>query len=178
MKWIKTAIGAVIAVLSIGIIATSVYKMTQPTNDIKEVIFEITNFEEDNQEAQFFPISAYDDILEYSVVIVNNYNVETVQNVTVYLDDEIGDIEVLVVNSKYIFVGDLPDLSGSLDFYITPDGYWYNDGGTLDYDAVVKLVFEVTQPPQLTGSVATLILLTPLICIGGFLIYLFRKQNY
>lgn len=166
MKWIKVAIGALIAVMSIGIIATSVYKMTQSSEVIREVSFEI-----DYDEGTYSPISVYNDILEYSVI---NYKSE-VQNVLVYIDDEIApEVFIIIANPvKILFIGDLPD-GGLIDSYITDDGSWYNDGGELTYDITVKLVFEVTQPPQLTGINATLILLIPLVFVGGLLLYFYK----
>lgn len=54
----------------------------------------------------------------------------------------------------------------------------YTGSFTPDDDFTISLHFEVTQPPQLTGINATLILLAPLIFAGGVLAYLLNKQNY
>ena len=165
MKWIKTAIGAVIGILSIGIIATSVYKVTQPSEVMREVSFEI-----DYDEEEYYPISIYNEILEYGVT------------------DEYGDIQNIVlfyVNDEYSFyftVYTFPDFisfyaetdSDVIDSKITSDGSWIDTDGSLNDDTTVKLVFEVTQPPQLTGISATLILLVPIVFVGGVLLYFYK----
>ena len=171
MKWIKVAIGAVIAVLSIGIIATTVFKMTQPTEVIREVSFEI-----DYEEGKYYPISIYNEILEYAVIDEENV---VINIVSVYVNNEIVDLDyfgILVEVNKIYFMGDIPtsDNLFAIEIYIDADGNWHDDGGFVDYDITVKLIFEVTQPPKLTGSSAILILLIPTVFAGSVLLYFYK----
>ena len=169
MKWVKVAIGAVIAIMSIGIIATSVYDMTQGSGLIKEVEFTIV-YDDDI----FTPITAFNDILEYSV-IDNSNNVINI--VSIYIDDNIDtdETEVSIGLNRIDFLG---ASSGYMDSFINDDGTWVNNGGSINSDVTVKLLFEVTQAPVLSGITATLLLLAPLIFAGGILAYLLNKQNY
>ena len=168
MKWIKTAIGAVIAVLSIGIIATTVFKMTQPREVIREVSFEI-----DSIEGKYYPLSAYNEILEYGVI---NENRKVINIVSFYVNDEISDnIRVNIDSTNNItLLGDLPDLSGLIASRIDADGNWFDNGSDIYDNVDIKLVFEVIEPPQLTGINATLILLIPLVFVGGLLLYFYK----
>ena len=105
-----------------------------------------------------------------------------------------GEFENRVINVTSILINDVETLSET--FYIKYDdgtGYFLlydtNEG---DYDSilsddtlnisleaitlndVVSITFEVTQPPQLTGTNATLILLIPIVFIGGVLLYFYK----
>lgn len=168
MKWIKIAIGAVIAILSISVITTTVYKMTQSREVIKEVSFEI-----DYNEGTYSPKSVYNDILEYGVYSDAPFN--RVSNVIVYIDGEIApNVSVIIDPNRIRLSGDLPE-SGIPDSYITDDGKWYDDGSSFNDNVVIKLVFDgVILPPQLTGTNATLILLIPIVFIGGVLLYFYK----
>ena len=168
MKWIKVAIGALIAVISIGVITTTVYKMTQPREVIKEVSFEI-NY----NEGTYSPISVYNDILEYSVYSDAPFN--TVSNVTVYIDGEIAPKVSIAIEPNKIEIGGYLPESGIPDSFITDDGSWYDDASNFNDDVVIKLVFDgVILPPQLTGTNATLILLIPIVFVSGVLIYFYK----
>ncbi len=166
MKWIKVAIGAVIAVLSIGIIATTVYKMTQPREVIREVSFEIVP-----SEGKYYPLSIYNEILEYAVVDEENDVINIVES---YIN-EISEIirvnigpngELISFTIDWIFI----------DSFIHPDGNWFDNVGSLPDNTNIKLVFTpITQPPQLTGISATLILLIPTVCAGGVLLYFYKS---
>ncbi|HEY8365149.1 MAG TPA: hypothetical protein VIK84_06215 [Haloplasmataceae bacterium] len=172
MKWIKTAIGAVIAVFSIGIIAISVYKMTQPSEVIKEV-----SFETDLDEETYYPISIYNELLEYGVIekdgtitnIVSGYvNNDEIDDITMYASyfETSGTFERIFIEG-YIN-GDI-----LVSYDIGPDGDLFVSGDILD-DVTIKLVFAVPQPPQLTGISALLILLIPIVFVGGVLLYFYR----
>ena len=177
MKWIKTAIGAVIAVFSISIIATSVYGMTQERVGEEVVTFEVLTYDSGSGTVTS---GTYDKLEMYSIKEYDEFYNIIVTNVTSIL---INGVETL---SENFYMG-YNDVEGYYDLYDTNeennDVIHLDDTLETSLEAItlndtVSITFEVTQPPHLTGSVATLILLTPLICIGGFLIYLFRKQNY
>jgi len=166
MKWIKTAIGAVIAVMSIGIIATFVYKLTHSTEVIKKEV----SFEIDFDEEKYYPTSIYNEILEYGVIdedgMVTNIVSGYVNN------EEINDISMEVGISIIMFYGDItsPDGVIFIGYLIEPDGFLTNVGDIVD-DVNIKFVFDVPQPPQLTGISAALILFIPLIFVGGVVLY-------
>jgi hypothetical protein len=170
MKWIKTAIGALIAVLTIGIIATTVYKMTRPSEVAREVSFEI-----DPVEGKYYPVSAYNKIVEYG----DTGGTDTVKNiVSSYVNNEIVEIGIefatLSETEVLVFYGDTPSLDIIVDGYMDADGNWFDTGSTLTDIVNIKLVFEVSQPPQLTGITATLIVLIPLVFVGGVLLYFYK----
>ena len=171
MRWIKTAIGAVIGIISIGIISISVYKMTHSSEVIKkEVSFEI-DFDVATWEGTFYPISIYNEILEYGVIengIVTNIVSGYVNN------DEIDDITMTAAYYESTGTFDIITFYGYIDgvdiyYDLEPDGSVY----TFDEIDVVniKLVFDVPQPPQLTGNSAALILLIPIVFVGGVLYF-------
>ena len=169
MKWIKTAIGAVIVVLSIGIIATFVYKMTHSSEVIKKEV----SFEIDLDEEKYYPLSIYNEILEYGVLDENDIATNIVSG---YVNnDEISDISMYIGKSQIMFVGYItsPDGVFYILYFIEPDGD-LNNVGEIDDDVNIKFVFEVPQPPQLTGISATLILLIPIVFVGGVLLYFYR----
>ena len=168
MKWIKTAIGAVIAVISIGIIATIVYKMTQPSEVIKEVSFEI-DYDDDPLMGTYYPISIYNEILEYGVI---DEDCMVINIVSGYVNnDEIDDISMLITDSV-TFYGYIDGDIG-IFYEILPDGVLFNTGD-IDDDVNIKFVFAVPQPPQLTGISASLILLIPIVFIGGVVLYILK----
>ena len=182
MKWIKTAIGAVIAVISIGIIVAIVYKMALPSEIIKEVSFEI-NYDEYEYEHKYYPISIYNEIFEYAVIEKDTVvsNTVVVSNiVSAYVNnDEIDDytmgIPYYVSTDEYGY----PMFSGYIDgdigftYIIYPDGNLIAAGDLKD-DVSIKLVFAVPQPPQLTGISAALILFIPLIFVGGVVLFYYK----
>ena len=182
MKWIKTAIGAVIAVISIGIIATIVYKMAQPSEVIKEVCFEI-NYDEYEYEHKYYPISIYNEIFEYAVIEEDTGvpNMVVVSNiVSVYvnndgIDDFAMSIPYYVSTDEYGY----PVFSGYIDgvigfaYVIYPDGN-LSATGVLKDDVNIKLVFAVPQPPQLSGNSAVLILLVPIVFVGGVVLFYYK----
>jgi len=174
MKWIKVAIGAVIAVLSIGIIATTVYKMTQqPSKGIREVSFEI-----DPEEGKYYPLSAYNEIVEYGVIDEENFNRVT-NMVLGYANDIIIDLyffDVIIRPDNIFFDGDIPSQDGNIyvDSFIDAEGNCTNDGDIFTDNINIKLVFEVPQSPQFTGSSAILILLIPTVFAGSVLLYFYK----
>jgi hypothetical protein len=170
MKWIKVAIGALIAIISIGIIATGVYKMTQ-----EKVRVEVVTFEVVNDDPPTFSNGIYQSLLDLSELDDDGF----VTNITSM------KINGLLFTKPIVFVSDIAT------YNIMPDSTGYYDIDAIDiddtfrsagYDVVIgdtfEITFEVTQPPHLTGISATLILLTPIIFTGGILIYLLKKQNY
>ena len=173
MKWIKVAIGALIAILSIGIISTSVYKMIQSSEVMKkEISFEIVYNE------TTYPISIYDEILEYGVI--DEYGM-VINIVSGYVDNyEINDISMEKDDIGIKFSGYItsPDDDINIDYHLLLNGFLVNSTD-ITYDVNIKLVFEVPQPPKLTGSSAILILLIPTVFAGGVLLYfykLFKKE--
>ena len=173
MKWIKVAIGALIAVLSISIIATTVFKMTQPREVAREVSFEI-----DPVEGEYYPSSIYDEILEYKVI---NWQREVINIVSSYVNNEIVELFITIISdgfSQEIYVrGTIPSPDGDIeiDGYIRDDGNWIDDGSTLTDNFNIKLVFSpITQPPQLSGTNAILILLIPTVFAGGVILYFYK----
>ena len=185
MKWIKTAIGAVIGIVSIGIIATIVYKMAQPSEVIKEVSFEI-NYDEYEYEHKYYPISIYNEIFEYAVieedaVVPNTVVVSNI--VSAYVNnDEIDDftmrIPYYVSTDEYGY----PMFSGYIDgvigftYVIYPDGNLIATGDLKD-DVSIKLVFAVPKPPQITGINAVLILLVPIVFVAGVVLYFYKLSK-
>ena len=167
MKWVKVAIGAVIAIMSIGIIATSVYGMTKGRVDIKEVEFTINVTDGTYTPNVFEKFLLYSDINNDGIV-TNILETKLNGNVT-------DDLELGFTSEEQFTISSI--IYNGIDF-LNYDGIYQIIDGVFQDGDIVSFTYEVTQPPQLTGSVATLILLTPIICIGGFLIYLFRKQNY
>lgn len=165
MKWIKISIGAVIAIISLGIIATSVSGITQETVREKVVTFEVLT-------ETTITGGTYDslhDSLDYAVgvglPITFTYN-STVYNGSYILSSANDTMTIYFGNSEY--------------FNLNHDDTWFQE----DPDVIVVMVgdtfdftLEVAQPPQLTGTTATLILLAPLIFVGGVLGYLLYKQN-
>ena len=169
MKWIKTAIGAVIAVLTIGIIATTVYKMTRLSEVIREVSFEI-----DYEESKYYPISAYNKIVEYGVIDEENKVINIVSGYA--NDDNISSHTVFLEPNGITLIGTITSPDGDIDIdgFMNANGDWFDFGSTLNDNVNIKLVFEVTQPPQLTGINATLILLIPTVFAGGVLLYFYK----
>ena len=167
MKWVKVAIGAVIAILSIGIIATSVYGMTQETLKEKVVTFEIVTFSDFSGTTD---IDVYTLIDNYSVLEGNN--VINVKSIKVNNNDE-GSIIQLQDDNYAIF-------GGNYSIVIKPENVIQVDGTPtpVEVNDVWAITFEVTQPPQLSGVSLTLILLIPLIFTGGVLAYLLNKQEF
>jgi len=169
MKWIKTAIGAVIVVLSIGIIATFVYKMTHSSEVIKKEV----SFEIDLDEEKYYPLSIYNEILEYGVLDENDIATNIVSG---YVNnDEISDIFMYIGKSQIMFDGYITSPDGDIYiwYFIEPDGD-LNNVGEIDDDVTMKFVFAVPQPPQITGISATLILLIPIVFGGGVLLYFYK----
>ena len=168
MKWIKTAIGAVIGIVSIGIIVTIVYKMTQSSEVIKEVSFEIDYDEDYDYEYKYYPTSIYNEILEYAVI--DEYHMVT-NIVSGYVNnDEIDDISMLITD-VVTFDGDIDGVD--IFYEIMPEGDALN-AGHIDDDVTIKFVFAVPQPPRLTGNIAALILLVPIVFVGGVVLFYYK----
>lgn len=167
-------VGAILAIAMIPIIVTSINRMTQEKEVLKEV--EVT-IDADNE--IYTPLQSYNDISEYSIVDVNDPN-GIVKNISsVYFNDEIStSIQVGVRETGIYFSGDTPDLQAVVDSYISDDGNWYNDGGSVGGTFTLKLVFEVTQPAQVTGVGAALLNLVPILFVVGtvFSLVIFTKE--
>ncbi len=165
MKWIRVAIGVVIAIVSVGIIATSVNSMTQENEVIKEVEFTVNTAE------GIYTPNVYENIVLYSDIgggtVATNISMVKLNNV-------ITNDLVLRLHS-FGFAIYSTSQSGECGF--NPSGTINNEDAIFQDGDIVSFSFEVTQPPQLTGVVATLILLAPLIFVGGVLGYLLYKQN-
>src|SRR5690606_1076190 len=132
------------------------------------------SFEIDPEEGKYYPLSTYNEIVEYGVF---DKNEDVINIVSAYVDDEIVDIDRFYV-SRYSsntigFSGFIPSPDGDIliDSYIDDDGNWFDDASDINDNVNIKLAFEVTQPPQLTGINATLILLIPLVFVGGLLYF-------
>ena len=161
MKWIKVAIGAVIAVISLGIVATSVAGITQETVKVRTVTFEILTESAVTSGTYDLFVSGIE--LDGQYFVTDIYINDTSVYDEGYLLYDYGLIEI------YSVAGVLMDINDD-DTFVGVD-YSFEIGDT------VVIIFEVTQPPQLTGVTAILILLAPLIFVGGVLGYLLYKQN-
>jgi hypothetical protein len=162
----------VIAVISIGIIVTIVYKMTQSSEVIKkEVSFDIDiDYDEVLPVGTYYPLSIFNELSEYGVI--DEYGMVT-NIVSGYVNnDEINDINMEIGTSLITFYG-YTDSDIYLDYDIHYDGYVFN-AGDIEDDVNIKIVFDVPQPPQLTGNSAALILLIPLGFAGGVLLYFYK----
>ena len=171
MKWVKTAIGAVIAILSVGIIANSVYNMTKETVKVEGVFtYEVLTY---NDGVGTIDDSFYD-IVDFFVtddenIVTNlvNLTVNGKQSLDVVIEYEGFDI--------WIFgTIDGDDIGVFLnDDYITSDGYIGEIGD------VWVITLGTTQPPQLTGITATLLTLSILVFASAILFsfYNIRKEG-
>ncbi len=169
MKWISTAIGAVIAITTIGILATSVYSMTKETTIIDDVETSITILEGD--------VIDMDDYNNLYMLLgdVSNYSISG------YYNSVSTVFNIYSFNSTSLTVR-IPSRT-DFDLYIDNLGTVYNYGnGTDDAEVGDVITFivtnaEVTRPPLLTGISATLILLAPLILTGTVLTYYYNHIN-
>ena len=199
MKWVKVAIGAVIAILSVSIIATSVYDMTQETLILSERADIITGqgVATASPNIMYSSINFYEYLetiiltdkiekgsihLEYNgqngdfivtltsiIGVANNNNISIIYNGVEYTDYLKFSNVFNTTNNGYSVILGYSSTSFSDVF-----GFEYEIGDTL----TLYEQDNYTIPPQLTGISATLILLTPLIFAGGVLTYLLNKQNY
>ena len=170
MKWVKVAIGAVIAILSIGIITSNIYNMTQETVKQKVFTFKILSYDEELDEGTV-TTGTYQKINNLFKPSDNSYNLD------IYVNDIFIDRASYVIgvdDEIIIFI----ELTGeSLGIY--EDDTIFISDYPFDVNDVIRLEDDpVVVPPQLTGISATLILLAPLIFAGGVLAYLLNKQNY
>ena len=199
MKWVKVAIGAVIAILSIGIIATSVYDMTQERVVLGErtdkLVGEITSVNEStyagrmfftpaNFNAELQTSSTPTEKIENGLIHLeyNGQNGDFVVKITGIRVGTSGRIATVIYNDVEYFEHITFGHTDSGDGYFVRFETDFNDTFGFEYEIGDTLTLyeqdNYTIPPQLTGISATLILLTPLIFAGGVLAYLLNKQNY
>ena len=169
MKWVKTAIGAVIAIISIGIIAKSVYNMTQETEIIpKEVEFTV------NVNETTYTPNVFENIMLYSDIDgeghVNNISVVKFNNNVVTNDISI----ILEYDAFYIY-----SISQDGADVFDDDGLYHIEDGIFQDGDIITIVFEVTTPPTLSGVIATLLTLSILVFASAILFsfYNIRKEG-
>ena len=167
MKWVKVAIGAVIAISVVPIIALSVFNLTQ-----EKVREEVVSFTLNVIADTYTPINAFDDIILYGNENVIGYFdniIEIKYNNIVTNDYRLGvsDPNNITIASISLDGFDIIDIDGN---YIIVDGIFSNND-------TLEITFEVTTPPVLSGVTATLLALTPLIFVGGVLSYFLVKTN-
>lgn len=174
MKWVKVAIGAVIAISVVPIIALSVFNLTQEKVKEEVVTFEVLTY---SDLSGTITQGTYDEIRLYAII-----NIDIITNITSYKKNgiETDSIKDNNINRNRIEL------------------YWYtnnenddtilvvsNDDSFIEEESVsspvvsdtFEITFEVTTPPAVSGVTATLIALTPLIFVGGVLSYFLVKTN-
>ena len=190
MKWVKVAIGAVIAILSVSIIATSVYDMTQEKHlEIDEIESEILiSFNVTNEPG------GTSRIIDTDVESYLDSNFD-------YFTENIDRIYLILYKDGQMFtkrnVSDIQSITTAIQVTLEYDNdtnLFNFDGTTLSYQSNTFDFWGISElsigdsfefvyypivviPAQLTGITATLILLTPLIFAGGVLAYLLNKQE-
>jgi hypothetical protein len=90
-------------------------------------------------------------------------------------NDEINDISMDIGVSQIMFDGYITSPDGVINiwYYIEPDGFLINLS-EIDNDVNIKLVFDVPQPPQITGISAILILLIPIVFVSGVVLFYYK----
>ena len=163
-KWVKVAIGAVIAILSLSIVATSVYSMTQEKVREEVVTFEVLT-------ESTVTSDTYDLLNNYG--IINQTNVDNIKNIKVNSNTLIGST-VTFNGNQFSFS---PDLSGNYDFILNDNDTISSDGYDIQVGDVWEITFEVTQPPVISGVTATLLSLIPILFIGGIVYFTLSKRE-
>ena len=167
MKWVKVAIGAVIAISVVGLIVGAVNTIITPkpltidfeiidTSDIENVVYSPNNLKD----------KLVDIAIEYGDYTNNSYR---------YL--------FIYDNNNYIIFYDIND--DTVTFYdytnkydmIIHDNYIMVTGYELDEFPIGSYHIETGNTNSLSPSIITLIGLVPLIFVGGVVSYLFVKTK-
>lgn len=168
MKWVKVAIGAVIAIAVVPMIAISVSNLTQ-----EKVREEVVTFE----------------VLTLSTVTNGTYNL--IDEYVIFDFDEFGagyssNVISVKVNDDTLVDGSIglgetdvriTDDSGDYDFLVNSDDTITSEGYNIQVGDVWEITFEVTQAPILSGISATLLLLAPLIFVSGILYFIYNNKQ-
>ena len=169
MKWIKVAIGLVIALSVIPLVVVSVNNLDTPK--LKTVEFEVIDIDNDTLT---FSENTYNDI--HSLAIVNNNN-----SVSNLITIKVNGVELLSISMSY----DINDMEDYKLFFI--EGIkWESltDDKTVDisnseYEPTIgdewTMTFDVAKP--LPPLVKLLVGFVPLIFVGGILLFMLNKRK-
>lgn len=164
MKFIKYAVGLVIALSVIPMVVVAVTKLDEPR--LKTVEFEVVDYED---EVITFSENTYNNINALAIPDVNN-------DVTNLITTKVNGIEIIPISfttnndGNYIF---------SLNNYGWEDLDNLNIAGSIGYSATIgdkwEMTFEVPNPtPPL---VKLLVGFAPLLFVGGILLFMLNKRK-
>lgn len=168
MKWVKVAIGAVIAIAVVPMIALSVFNLTQGQLGEEVVTFTI------NVTDETYSPNVLNDIAEFGITNESGYFTNVIE---VKLNDVItNDLNIGYDDNTNIFNIYSIGLDGSDSFDSNGD-YLIGDGVFQDGDVISITFDEVTQAPILSGVTATLLLLAPVIFVSGVLYFIYNNKQ-
>jgi hypothetical protein len=175
MKWIKTAIGAVIAISFVPFVVLSVINIKEPLETTEEITitFELEYLYPQFKTYRFnhtLQIDDWNDYFEKGYTITNLYDYTNDINITITDYTTVGgNIQIIDNNSvSYLFYDEYYGNYGNIDQ--TYDSV-YNTNAT---DIVCMNIILTKKPFKHHKLVATLISFVPIIFVGGVLFYFYK----
>ncbi len=179
MKWVKVAIGAVIAIAVVPMIVTSIRYISEPTTEYIEysgeydVAFTINydggiyNIDDGTFNLLYLLTNEGDDINLVNVTR-NDVNVP-IEEFTYITGQNYNNFGFTDSNYEYIFeIKDDDTLGG----YPTLQ----NDQWVFTFD-VENILIPITEPPSLSPTIITLLSLIPLIFVSGILFNIYKLKR-
>ena len=168
MKFIKYAVGLVIALSVIPLVVVTVNNLDVPR--LQTVEFEVEDVDLSNI---YFSENTYSDIYALAIVDTNG-DVSNLVNVNVNGVDEVGTLKFNNADDSYYYIG-----SGGTDWTtLINDDTAEKD----DYNATIgdkwTMVFEVSKPTPLPPLVKLLVGFAPLLFVGGVLLFMLNKRKF
>jgi len=178
MKWIKTAIGAVIAILVIPLVVLSVINIKESLETTEEITITI-ELEYNLKQFNFYKFTHtihYDDLKDY---FENGF---TITN----LYDHTNDINIIITDYEFS-LGSFYSPSGHLrieDNNSVPYVFYDNNVNiNATYESVYNVtatdiaLMDITFTKSKTNLTATLLSFTPLIFVGGVVLYFYKLSK-
>jgi hypothetical protein len=178
MKWIKTAIGAVIGISVISLVVLSVINIKESLETPEEITITIELEYLDTQYGGWFPMYRFRHTIHFDDL--NDYFEKGYTITNLY--DYTNDINIIITDYNYSsFSGSLTIKDNNFVFYLFYNDYAeiaetydsvYNTNAT---DIVCMNIILTKNPSKIHKLVATLISFVPLVFAGGVVLYIYKR---
>ncbi len=176
MKWIKTAIGAVIAISFVPFVVLSVINIKEPLETTEEITitFEMDYSRDSWDQYMFEHTLRYDELIDYvekGYTITNLYDYTNDINITItnwYFRDSNNDLVLVDNNSvEYQFLFDVSVMA--------IDNSYDSIYNAFACDIELMDIILTKNPTKIHKLVATLISFVPLVFAGGVVLYIYKR---
>lgn len=164
-KRIILVVTLVVSLVLLPVVYSIIDNLTETKTEEVDVTFEVLTYDEETYEGAITP-NTFINILNYAIIEDNSIN----NIVSIKVNEiEADSLSFYIPNELDYIVLSWNSLEGEYNLELYDDNNFMNDGSTIvpEVDDEWVITFELTIPPVVSPTLATLLYLLPLIMVAG-----------